>query len=74
MSTTNSGWFAAIGNDGMRPVVWGVGESEEAARQDAANQDELTCVDLEGLDMRPITDEQAVRIQSGIVSCEELGL
>jgi len=27
--------FAAIGDDGRRPVVWGVGDSEEAARDDA---------------------------------------
>lgn len=27
--------FAAVGTDGTRPVVWGVGHTEDAAREDA---------------------------------------
>lgn len=73
MSKT-SGWYAAIGTDGMRPVVWGVGESEQAAREDACLCDELTHDDLDALTLRPITDEQAVRIQRGEVDCKTLGI
>ena len=31
------GYFVAVGDDGMRPVVWGIGTSEAAALRDAVN-------------------------------------
>lgn len=29
--------WVAVGDDGIRPIVWGVGETEDEALEDAAN-------------------------------------
>jgi hypothetical protein len=66
-------WFAAVGENGLRPVVWGVGESEAAAREDARLALENGDARSE-LTMVPVSDEIAVRIQRGEVDAESLGL
>ena len=70
--------YAAIGTDGTRPVVWGLGESPEEAREDAMGQlrEQLEDPDCESnywLTL-PITTEQATLIEGGEVSTEALGV
>lgn len=66
MSTTNM--IAAVGTDGTRPVVWGVGRNEAEALADAGAQDGLDGVDLSTLDLQPITEAQAAKVRTGDVS------
>jgi len=62
--------FAAVGADGTRPVVWGLGTTEEEARMCAerwlseANRE----IDDEPLTYHAITTEQAEAIEAGDVS------
>lgn len=71
------GAFAAVGTDGVRPVVWGIGADEDSARTEALS--ELRAyhagagggdaeVDAEDLTVHPITDAQALVILAGDVS------
>jgi hypothetical protein len=56
--------YVAVGDDGLRPVVWGVGTSPEAARRDA--QRWLGGHgDLDALAVYPATAEQARRVLDG---------
>lgn len=57
--------IAAIGTDGMRAVVWGLGETEDEARADAAK---YLGGDQEPLTFAPITEVQAAVIAGGDVS------
>jgi hypothetical protein len=61
--------YAAIGTDGKRPVVWGLGRDSDAALDDALangyDGDMITVV---------IDDATAKRVESGEVSCESLGI
>lgn len=58
--------YAAIGTDGNRPVVWGIGASEDAAEQDA--HEELRAGDCESaLVYCEITAEDAARVEAGDV-------
>lgn len=71
--------YAAIGTDGTRPVVWGLGESPEAAMADGLDELEPFMTELDGksedLMTLPITDEQARRVvDEGEVSTEALGI
>ena len=65
MTSTN---FAAIGTDGMRPVVWGVGSTEEAAVADAWRWVE----DREELRVVAISAERRATIEAGDVSASDL--
>jgi hypothetical protein len=68
--------YAAVGNDGMRPVVWGIGDSPDGAREDAGQWmpregegwreavDSLRCV--------PISEERFNRIARGDVDAADL--
>lgn len=56
--------FAAIGTDGTRPVVWGLGDTEEAALVDAGLQDGVDGVELR---TEPVSDVQASKIEQGVV-------
>lgn len=62
--------FAAVGNDGLRPVVWGIGATEDEARSDAARW--LADSDYEfeaaSLPVHPITLAQASAVAAGDVS------
>lgn len=72
--------FAAIGDDGMRPVVWGLGRTERAAIREARRwlRDEdghlLPAEDYDALEVVAVTPEQAARITDGEVCVEELRL
>lgn len=57
--------YAAIGTDGTREVVWGLGDTEEAAMLDAAAQDEAAGVDLRA---EQISEAQAAVVEAGDVS------
>jgi hypothetical protein len=59
--------FAAIGTDGRRPVVWGLGADEEAARLDG--EDELReCGGGEQvLRVVSVSDERAEDVLAGDV-------
>lgn len=58
--------YAAIGDDGLRPVVWGLGLTREQAERDA--------LDNEGDwdHVVPITMEQYARIEAGDVDASAL--
>jgi hypothetical protein len=64
---------AAVGSDGTRLVVWGLGSDVEDALQDAAPYAEdaytmprLWCIDVDA--------EQEARIVAGEIDCAALGL
>lgn len=62
--------FAAIGDDGVRPVVWGLGDTPEAALLDAREQDGIDA----GADLHvmPITRDQQAAIRCGDVDASGL--
>ena len=64
---------AAIGSDGTRLVVWGLGDDEETALEDAVPYAQaahpmprLRCVDVD--------NEQRARIVAGEIDCVSLGI
>lgn len=65
-------YYAAIGDDGTRPVVWGLGASHAEALADAALQNDGD--DVGALNVVVITAEQAERIRAGEVSTDVLGI
>lgn len=54
--------FAAIGTDGTRLVVWGMGDTAEAALVDAGLQEGVDGVDLRAV---PVGAEQVAEIERG---------
>lgn len=56
--------YAAIGDDGLNPVVWGVGETDEAALADAREWLEREAVSSE-LILRQVTPEEAAAVVAG---------
>lgn len=66
--------FAAIGDDGRRPVVWGVGDTEAEARADAAEslRDAGSGDDSENLRVVEISAERRAKIEGGEVGAEDL--
>ena len=71
------GGFAAIGTDGTRPVVWGVGVTEEEALAEARDQIIENCEPHErdiDLVVAAVTAERMARIVAGEVGAEGLGL
>ncbi len=61
--------FAAIGSDGTRPVVWGLGDTEQEARDEATSDpdnehDELRVV--------KVSAKRAARIEAGDVDASDL--
>ena len=56
--------YAAVGDDGMRPVEWGVGSTPAAARADAA----IWRMDAADLRVIRISRATAERIRSGEVA------
>jgi len=71
---TNETMYAAIGTDGMREVVWGIGETEEAAEAEAASEAREAGCDPELRRTVAVTAEQAARIEAGEVDAATLGL
>ena len=68
---THTARFVAVGTDGMRPVIWGLGETEEQAITDARSQDDGP----EGafLTVHPCTPAIVARVQHGDVSWRATG-
>lgn len=66
--------YAAIGTDGTREVVWGLGATEEDAEAEAREQARDAECDPELLRTVAVTDEQAERIRAGVVGADDLGL
>jgi hypothetical protein len=64
---------AAVGTDGTRPVVWGVGKTGNDARADAESQ-LVECDGESPLVTVEISDEQLSRIKAGVVDAPELGI
>ncbi len=59
--------YAAVGDDGTLPVVWGLGVTAEAALEDA--RAELTAAECASeLAVHEITEAQALAILAGDVS------
>lgn len=73
-STKARKMFAAIGDDGTRPVVWGLGSTEEAATADARSELREAGVRSELTHVVQVTARQAASIRQGVVSVEALGL
>jgi hypothetical protein len=59
--------FAAVGTDGTRAVVWGVGATEAAALTDASSHDDGS-FEIGDLETHEITAVQALIVQEGDVS------
>jgi len=57
--------YAAVGTDGTRLVVWGLGATEAAALADARDQGEIGDQDL---DVYPITAAQIAVVEAGAVA------
>lgn len=70
-NSTNTN-YAAISTDGTRPVVWGLGSTEEEARAEAAA--EASGWSSGGDATVAIPASVADRIRAGEVSCEALGI
>lgn len=66
--------YAAIGDDGSRPVVWGLGATEEKATADARNELRESGVRSDLTHVVAVTPKQATQIRQGVVSVEALGL
>ena len=66
--------YAAIGSDGWREVVWGVGTTEDEAEDDAKFWLEASECGPQDLRTVPITEDQASDIWDGVVSVKALGL
>jgi hypothetical protein len=65
--------IAAIGSNGLEPVVWGVGDTREEAEEDARGytSDAYPAPKLEYVD---IDDAQLANVIAGVVSCAQLGI
>lgn len=64
--------FVAVGNDGFRPVIWGLGETEAAAIADALAQDEGP-ESADSLSVHPCTPAIEARVALGDVSWRATG-
>lgn len=66
--------FVAIGTDGVNPVIWGVGETEEEARADAERwmTDFYAQGELEELKFKMVSDERAHLVLHGKVEADDL--
>ncbi len=64
--------FVAVGNDGRRPVIWGIGDTQEAAIADALAQDSGP-TDATYLYVHPCTRAIEERLQQGDVSWRRTG-
>ena len=73
---TATRYYAAIGDDGARPVVWGCGRTRGAARRDAHQwlSDNAPAVRGQPLQIARITADVYAQILVGVVSCDALGI
>lgn len=63
--------YAAIGDDGMRPVVWGLGRTESAAMRDARSQLHEAGCESE-IHAAQIDRARVARIRAGDVEASDL--
>jgi hypothetical protein len=66
--------IAAIGTDGIRLIVWGIGANEDEALEDAwfwLDQQGLGGITL---DMYELTDDQLASVSRGRIDAIELGI
>lgn len=66
--------YAAIGSDGGRAVVWGLGRTPDAAVADARAEALQSDCDPELTHTVDVTHEQSLRILRGVVDVEVLEL
>lgn len=66
--------YAAIGSDGTREVVWGLGDTAEAAESEACQAGRDSGCDPELVRTVEVTPAQAARIQAGEVGARDLGI
>lgn len=61
--------YAAVGTDGLRDVVWGLGDTPEAALEDAARwlAEERPVRTAEALDLHEVSEERAAAVRAGDV-------
>jgi hypothetical protein len=67
-NATVGSWYAAVGDDGWRPVVWGLGPTEQDALSEAESEligAECRCTKLT---VHPITAKQVERVLAGDIS------
>lgn len=64
--------FVAVGNDGFRPVIWGLGDTEAEAINDAVSQPDGPDDDTY-LMVHPCTPVIEERVQRGDVSWNATG-
>ena len=65
-------WFAVVGHDGTRQIVWGLGQTEESALRDARGW--ISPNDKQELHCHRITEAQAERITRGAIEWPLLDL
>ena len=58
--------YACVGLDGTNLVVWGLGSTPEAARDDAREQ-ETDGEDVDDMACHPVTARQVDEIRAGVV-------
>lgn len=68
--------YAAVGTDGLRPVVWGIGDTRDEALVDAGRSFGQCGIDpkTEPLLVKEITARQRRSVLDGEVSTDELGI
>jgi hypothetical protein len=62
--------FVAVGDDGMRPVVWGLGSTEQLALADARQQllnGDVDASHEDALVIHEVTAAQAQAVEAGVV-------
>ena len=64
--------YAAIGTDGINPVVWGIGEDEREALDDAGHWLDSEGDEGQELLVVAIDAERAERVRSGDVRADDL--
>lgn len=64
--------IAAIGIDGTRPVVWGLGVTADAAIAEACEQEPTW--DSQGRATCVVSADLVTQIEGGIVDCKTLGI
>lgn len=75
MTTTNMKKIAIIGDGGLYPVVWGLGDTLEAALEDARNSDVDNCGwDSKGWASLDVGPEIVTAIEAGTVDVMGLGI
>ena len=70
--TMSKRWFATIGTDGRRAVVWGLGNTEEAAERDAKREAAHAECDARIIGTAEIDAKRAAKIKRGDVAAEDL--